>query len=339
MDRVLKKAGDACVPFVTTLEITQSCNYKCGHCYNFNRTGAVESPKTDGLSAEKWLSIIDEVAQSGALYLNLSGGEALLHPNLDDFIRRGRAQKMEIRLKTNGSLLTAERCRRLSLAGLAGMDISLYGFTEESYSKLTGKSGMFSKAVEGIQAAKNEGFDLNISLILHRYNIHEMDLMVEFCRTLDLPFQFSTEVTERYDGSAGARDFEITDEQFQAQLGGKYSDVFMVLNKEKSLQCSCAKSVCGISYTGEVFPCIGAPVPSGNLKASAFSDIWKNSPVLNRIRNLKTEDFKECSTCEHIEFCNRSSGSIYVNTSKYTGCDPVTLRQAKMRHEFFLKNN
>lgn len=338
MDFVLKRAGDSCVPFVTTLEITQSCNYRCGHCYNFNRTATEDFPKSEGLSREKMLSVIDEISESGALYLNLTGGEALLHPHLEDFIRRGRSNKMEVRLKTNGSLLSADRCERLNQAGLAGMDISLYGFSEESYSRLTGKTGMFVKTTEGILVARSAGFDLNISIILHRYNIHEMDQMVEFCHKHDLPFQFSTEITERYDGTDGARDFEITDVQFQEQLGGKYSDVFMVMNKEKSLQCSCAKSVCGISYSGEVFPCIGAPVPSGNLNHKAFSDIWKNSPVLNQIRNLKSEDFKECQTCEHIEFCGRSSGSIYVNTKKYTGCDPVTFRQAKLRHEFFLKN-
>lgn len=339
MDLVLKKAGEAGVPFVTTLEITQSCNYRCGHCYNFNRTAISEAPKTESLAPEKMLSIIDEVAASGALYLNLTGGEALLHPHLEDFVRRGRTNKMEVRLKTNGSLLSAERCDRLVSAGLAGMDVSLYGFSEESYVKLTGKNGMFEKTTDGILFAKTAGLDLNISIILHRYNIHEMDAMVEFCQSHHLPFQFSTEITERYDGSDGARQFEITDEQFQAQLGGKYSDVFMVLNQEKSLQCSCAKSVCGISHTGEVFPCIGAPVPSGNLKDKAFSDIWKHSPVLNQIRNLKPEDFKQCMTCEHIEFCGRSSGSIYVNTKKYTGCDPVTFRQAKLRHEFFLNNH
>ncbi|HXH76818.1 MAG TPA: radical SAM protein [Bacteriovoracaceae bacterium] len=337
LDGMLKKASKACIPLITTFEITQNCNYKCSHCYNFDRTtDATNVPKANTLRPDEILRIIDEVAQVGALYLNFTGGESLLHPHLDDFIRRARTHHMEARLKTNGSLLTKERCEKLDRAGLAGMDVSLYGFSEYSYEKLTGKSGMFVKTIDGIKNAIEQGFNVSLSIILHRYNIDEMKLMVDFCRENSIEFQFSIEITERYDNSSGAKDFEITPEQFKEQLSGEFADVFMHLNPDKNLQCSCARTVCGISSTGEVFPCIGAPIASGNLRDKSFVDIWKNSTVLNKIRDLKTSDFKSCMTCDHIEYCNRSSGSIYSNTKEYTGCDTVTLDQARMRHEFKL---
>lgn len=334
LEGMIKKAGQACIPLVTTLEITQSCNYRCHHCYNFDRSNEMpDKLKELALKPEEILRIIDEVALSGALYLNFSGGEALLHPHLDDFIKRARSHHLEARLKTNGSLLTKDRCLKLEEAGLAGMDISLYGFSEFSYEKLTGRTGMFEKAVEGIKSARDQGFDVHVSIILHRYNIDEIRLMIDFCTENSLQFQFSTEITERYDNSSGSRHFEITKEQFAEQLNGEYSEIFMHLNPEKSLQCSCARTVCGISSTGEVYPCIGAPIASGNLREKSFADIWNNSEVLNNIRNLKSSDFKSCMTCDHIEYCSRSSGSIYVNTNEYTGCDPVTFQQAKLRHD------
>jgi radical SAM protein with 4Fe4S-binding SPASM domain len=315
LEGMIKKASAACIPLVTTLEITQSCNYKCHHCYNFDRSKEIpENLKANFLKPEEILSIIDEVAKAGALYLNFSGGEALLHPHLDDFIKRARSHHLEARLKTNGSLLTKERCEKLDLAGLAGMDVSLYGFSEKSYALLTGKSGMFVKTLEGIKTAVAQGFNVYASIILHRYNIDELKLMVDFCLENSVSFQFSTEITERYDDSSGSRDFEITEEQFTEQLSGEFADIFLLLNPEKSLQCSCARTVCGISSTGEVYPCIGAPIASGNLREKSFEDIWKNSEVLNNIRNLKSTDFKSCQTCDHIEYCNRSSGSVYVNT-------------------------
>lgn len=334
-DGMFKKAGQACTPLITTLEITQGCNYKCHHCYNFDRSKEMpDNLKSEALRPEEILRIIDEVALSGALYLNFTGGEVLLHPHLDEFIKRARTHHLETRLKTNGSLLTTERCKKLDETGLSGMDISLYGFSEESYQTLTGRSGMFIKTIEGIKAAIEQGFNVDISIILHRYNIDELKKMVDFCQENVVPFQFSTEITERYDQSLGSRNYEITTEQFNQQLRGEYAEIFMHLNPEKSLQCSCAKTVCGISSTGEVFPCIGAPIPSGNLREKSFEDIWKNSAVLNKIRNLKASDFKSCQTCDYIEYCSRSSGSIYVNTQDYTGCDSVTLQQAKLRHDF-----
>lgn len=341
IDKLFKKASLANIPLVTTFEITENCNFKCHHCYNFDRNSKLNNEvpiKKKILTKNEILKIIDQLAEAGTLYLNFTGGEVLLHPHLNDFIKRANFHHLETRIKTNGSLLDFHRCKKLKAAGLSGMDISLYGYSSDSYEKLTTKAEVFQKTLEGIILAQNEGFNIHISIILHRYNIDELDLMINFCQKHKLQYQFSTDMSERYDGSLGAKNYELTAEQFKQQLNGKHSFIFKHSNPEKALQCSCAKTVCGISSIGDVFPCIGAPLFSGNLRENSFSDIWKNSEVLNQIRSLETKDFKSCQTCEHIEYCNRSSGGIYVNTKNYTGCDTSSLFQAMARHELELTN-
>lgn len=338
LDDFFQNASKACIPLVTTFEITQGCNYRCHHCYNYDRTHEMpETLQKNNLNPTEILRIIDEVSAAGTLYLNFTGGEVLLHPHLDDFIKQGRKNHLEVRLKTNGSLLTAERCQKLDDAGLAGLDVSLYGMTENSYEKLTRKKGMLAKTLQGINEAQKRNFSINVSIILHRYNLDELGAMIKYCSENNLSFQFSIEITDRYDSSDGSRDFEITNEQFSTMLESEFTDIFMHFNKNKSVQCSCARTVCGISYSGEVFPCIGAPIASGNLRERSFKEIWGNSAALNKIRNLKFSDFQSCTSCGHIEYCNRSSGGIYINTNNYTGCDEVTLNQAKARHEFAKK--
>lgn len=338
LDSFFQNAGKSCVPLVTTFEITQGCNYRCHHCYNFDRNGDIPQEILDkSLTPPEIIRIINEVADSGALYLNFTGGEVLLHPHLEDFIKEARKNHLEVRLKTNGSLLTNDRCKKLDTAGLAGLDISLYGMTEVAYEKLTQKKGMLEKTLSGIQEAKKFGFSIAINIILHRYNLVDLGAMIQFCEEHNLHFQFSIEITDRYDNSNGARDFEITEAQFKEMLEGEFSEIFMHFNKNKSVQCSCARTVCGISYSGEVFPCIGAPIPSGNLRQKSFKEIWENSLPLKKIRDLKFSDFKKCTTCDHLEYCNRSSGGIYINTKEYTGCDEITFKQAKARHEFAKK--
>jgi radical SAM protein with 4Fe4S-binding SPASM domain len=77
--------------------------------------------------------------------------------------------------------------------------------------------------------------------------------------------------------------------------------------------------VAGISAFGDVYPCIGAPIASGNLRRQSFHEIWSGSPQLNWIRGLRLDDFPTCKSCEHISHCRRSSGTIYNNTGQYTG--------------------
>lgn len=335
LNKSFSQAFKQCMPMVVTLELTQNCNFSCKHCYNYDRSGSMpESIRKNALDPQEIIQVIDQLPELGALYVNFSGGEALLNPHIEDFLQRARNNGLEPRLKTNGFLLTEDKCNRLQQAGLRAVDISLYGSNEKTYLDFTCVKSGYEKAIQGIKNIKKIGIDISINIILHKNNVEELSEMIRFCDEHQISYQISTEVTERYDKSKGARDYEITDEQFERLLLGPYGNYFMTNNSDCSVQCSCARSVCGISAVGDVFPCIGAPIYCGNIRKEKLIDIWKNSPEMKKIRELKPEDFKECMQCEYIEFCNRSSGTVYVNTGNYTGCDERYLAQAKIRAKY-----
>jgi len=334
LEKSLQYAYKNCIPLVSTIELTQACNFKCSHCYNYDRSDSMPKEfREKSLKDEEVFNVIDGLAELGALYINFSGGEACAHPKLIDFIKYVRQHHMEARIKSNGALIDKELANSLYDAGLAGADISLYGANSKTYEDFTGKEQSFERALAGIDNLIAVGIDLHISLILHRNNVDQLEDMINICKDRNLLFQISIEVTDRYDGTQGARENEITSEQYIELLKGPYQDFFNSKNKDKAVQCSCARSVCGISSSGDVYPCIGAPIKSGNIREASLTSIWKNSKKLNDIRNLKREDFKTCQSCEYIESCNRSSGSIYINTGDYTGCDETVFKQAKIKHE------
>ncbi len=72
---------------------------------------------------------LDHLARLGTSIVTISGGEPILHPELDDIIRRIRSNGMLAGLITNGYLLTAERIERLNRAGLDHMQISIDNVT------------------------------------------------------------------------------------------------------------------------------------------------------------------------------------------------------------------
>lgn len=322
------------VPLFTTLEVTLGCNFNCQHCYNFDRNKSIpEDLKNKALSKTEILDIIPQLSKAGCLYLNLSGGEVLLHPNINEFVELAAKEHMFVRLKTNASLVEREHFAELFALGVSAADVSLYGSSSESYEKFTGQASHFKNTINGIKILKEFDIEITVNIILHRYNVHELKEMINLCKEIGVNYQISDEVTERYDGSQGAKNFEMTKDQFELLLQGEFGELFFAENKENSLQCSCAKSVCGISSTGEVYPCIGAPIPSGNLREKSFEEIWNTSPQLNKIRKIGKADFVECSSCEHIDYCSRSSGSVYINTGDYLGCDTHTYSLAESRHK------
>jgi MoaA/NifB/PqqE/SkfB family radical SAM enzyme len=78
---------------------------------------------------------IDRLAAMGTTIITISGGEPLMHPELDLIIERIRQNGMIAGLITNGYLLTAERIRRLNRAGLEHLQISIDNVLPDEVSK------------------------------------------------------------------------------------------------------------------------------------------------------------------------------------------------------------
>src|ERR1700742_825969 len=87
------------------------CNLDCGYCNEYDKT-------SKPVPIEEMHARIDKLAALGISILTISGGEPLLHPELDDVIRRIRHHGIIAGMITNGYLLTADRIERLNQAGL-----------------------------------------------------------------------------------------------------------------------------------------------------------------------------------------------------------------------------
>src|SRR6202012_1514956 len=87
------------------------------------------------------------------------GGEPLLHPELDDVIRRIRANGMIAGLITNGYFLVPERIRRLNRAGLEWLQISIDNVNPDEVSKKSLK--VLDKKLENL--AEHAEFHVNIN--------------------------------------------------------------------------------------------------------------------------------------------------------------------------------
>jgi len=107
---------------------TRRCNLTCTYCNEYDRT----SPPVD---TDVLLNRVDLLAKLGTAIVTMSGGEPLLHPDLDRLIRRVRERGMIAGLITNGYLLTENRIERLNRAGLDHLQISIDNVQPDEVSK------------------------------------------------------------------------------------------------------------------------------------------------------------------------------------------------------------
>jgi len=94
------------------------CNLSCTYCNEFDNF-------SQPVPTDEMLHRIDLLAALGTAAITISGGEPLLHPELDEIIRRIRRHGILAGLITNGYLLTPERINRLNRAGLDQLQISI----------------------------------------------------------------------------------------------------------------------------------------------------------------------------------------------------------------------
>lgn len=322
------RAYAAYVPLFTTIELTLRCNLHCVHCYNFDR--AQPMPVGDELAPGEILALIDELAAAGCLELSFSGGEALLHPHLDDFVVRAREHLCAVRLKTNAMALTPVRAARLADLGVTAVDVSLYGASPATHDAFTTLKGSFLKTLAGARAARDAGMRVSLSFCLTRENASEIGAMVAMSEAEGFKYTIDPQLTARYDGTTSSLDHRVDHETLEALYRGPLADAVgqPSCRLDNDLSCSCARAVAAVSATGEVYPCIGAPVPSGNVRDGGFLAIWHGSPTLNRIRGLALDDYPKCGPCPDRGFCRRSNGVTFVNTGDYTGADPWTCGEA-----------
>jgi MoaA/NifB/PqqE/SkfB family radical SAM enzyme len=105
---------------------------------------------------------IDLLANLGTGIVTFSGGEPLLHPDLDVLIGRIRRRGMIATLITNGYLLTRERIRRLNGAGLDHLQISIDNVIPDDVSKKSLK--VLDQKLEWLAASAE--FDVVINTVV-----------------------------------------------------------------------------------------------------------------------------------------------------------------------------
>lgn len=104
------------------------CNLDCGYCNEYDDF----SPP---VPLEKMYSRIDALGRLGATLVTISGGEPLMHPDIEKIVARIRANGAIAGMITNGFLLNREKIEKLNDAGLDHLQISIDNVQPDEVSK------------------------------------------------------------------------------------------------------------------------------------------------------------------------------------------------------------
>ena len=164
-------------PLLAHIIPMRRCNLACTYCNEFDDF-------SKPVPIDEMYRRIDKLGALGTSVVTISGGEPLMHPELDDVIRRIRANGMIAGLITNGYLLVAERIQRLNRAGLEWLQISIDNVNPDDVSKKSLK--VLDKKLQLL--AEYADFHVNINSVVGGGITHPQDALVIGKRAVELGF-------------------------------------------------------------------------------------------------------------------------------------------------------
>lgn len=188
-------------PVLAHLIPIRRCNLSCSYCNEFDDF-------SKPVALELMFERVDRLAELGTSIITISGGEPLLHPELESVIRRIRQRGMIAGMITNGYLLTAKRIESLNAAGLEHLQISIDNVMPDDVSKKSLK--VLDQKLQLLQ--QHAIFQVNINSVLGSAVRNPEDALRVARRALELGFTSTVGILHDHQGQLkplGSRQKEI----------------------------------------------------------------------------------------------------------------------------------
>jgi radical SAM protein with 4Fe4S-binding SPASM domain len=314
--RLYEATGYRRIPWAGSIEVTARCNLKCVHCYIAYDQDDSDAKERE-LSAVELRRVLDEIVDEGCLCLLLTGGEPLIRPDFPDLYLYAKKKGLIVTLFTNGTMITPEIADFLAEWPPRGVEITLYGGSQQTYEAVTRVPGSYARCIRGIELLLDRGLPLNLKTVLLTTNRHELDAMQTYAASLGLVFRYDPNVCLRLDGDPRPGLCRVSPEEvvglesadehrmqsireFQETFGGPPRE------PEKLYACGAGVSSFHIDSGGRLSVCIMPREPAYELRHGMFRQGW--SEAFPAVLAQKRQVITRCQSCAVSALCDQCPG-------------------------------
>lgn len=329
-------------PFTGGIELTPYCNLRCVHCY------LQGSEKEKLLSTEEIKTIIDKLYNKGVLFLYMTGGEIFTRKDFLKIYTYAKKKGFLIELLTNLTLLDQKIVDTFNEYPPARISVSMYGKDEESYERVTGQKGMYSKFVNAVKLLRKNGLRLEIKFIALKENKDDFFAVEKFAKENDADFSFTFEIFPTLCGDKKVvnhmwdiddiiefeKNYEQTKKIWSVNMSDKNPYFDMKEGEAPLYMCNIGKANFLIDYKGFINPCNKMRIEKYNLLECEFDDAWDE---FKKFQEVKAPKSYKCAKCKNISICNPCPAQNFMNTGKYDTPSKAVCELTEKRAKEFRK--
>jgi radical SAM protein with 4Fe4S-binding SPASM domain len=276
-------------PLHILVDISSVCQLACKYCSAMPFNGRF-------INTDRVLKMAEEISDLQVPCVTFSGGEPLMHPQIDQIIQAFTERKINLTVNSNGLLLNSSRLiqKLRSSAGKFQFSISLDAASKDINDAVRGS---FSKVVAGIKKGLENGHEILLNSVVTALNGPYLHQVIEefYPEILNYGF-FRCYPTNRTFETGN--NLPITVEEYNhhiaelLQYSKRYpqADIFTQYRikkadlkesfADKESFCLCPYTKMYISVDLNVYPCYltkSCNYALGNLEKTTLNELWKGS--------------------------------------------------------------
>lgn len=288
------------LPTFISVEPANYCQLHCLEC----PVGMREGDSRKVLTLSNYRKILEQVRPSIHTMQLYFQGEPLLNNDLPEMIQLAHEAGIYTIVSTNALAITPLLAKRLMLAGLSRIIVSIDGLSEESYGVYR-VGGSLHKAMEGLitlrqaKEATNSRTHIELQMLRLRTNENEWALVSKRYKKMGAD-SLTLKTAQFYDFEHG-NPLIPSNEKYSRYAKGK--DGLYHIKHKTNRSCHRLWTGCVVTVNGEVLPCCydkAGQYSFGNIFTAQLSDIY-HSEKANRFRKSviqKRFGLTICSNCE-----------------------------------------
>ncbi len=319
-------------PLSAFLELTNRCNLSCPHCY------IPEKNRGNELATTEVYDTIDQLAESGAIWLGLTGGEPCLRKDLLEIVGYASNKRFCVSMTSNATLIDDRVARELFDAGLSKLSASIYHITPSLHDEFVGLKGAWERSIQALTSFSQLGGKANALITVMNWNSGSVPDLERFCRERSWLYTIDPSIFPRTDGDQSVLRYRVSREQLLDLYSN--SELFLTSQEERPGEKALDGPVCGIGRSsswiapnGDLFTCRVLPWKLGNLREHCFRELWLSSPVLNQILSFRWRDSEQCAECTLSRYCMRCPGMCFLETGDPNKPSSIACVRADVRRE------
>ncbi len=330
------------LPYALTAELTHRCPLRCPYCSNPTEL----QKKENELSTGQWLNVLEQASELGVVQVHFTGGEPLLRPDLELFVRRARELDLYVNLITSGVGLTEQRVRQLAESGVDSIQLSVQAASPELADSIAGFRAHELKRLAA-RRIRDAGLPLHMNVVLHRANLHLVEDIIELCASwgaerLELAnAQYYgwalRNVHQLLPRKEQLQEAEAAYERARERFGQRIELLWILPDYYEDFPKPCMGGWGRMSMTvapdGRVLPCTASSeiqtLIFENVKERDLSWIWHESPSFNAYRGYDWMA-EPCRSCERRELdYGGCRCQAFLLTGDARASDPVCMRSPR----------